>query len=65
MTDEDIDEALKEKWNELLNSCNGELISQHINRFDLKISYKVEQNLLHILRYQGKFWANMNKHSYI
>ena len=53
MTDDDIDEVLKEKWIEVLNPYNSELINQQINEFANLI--EIEQNVLHILRYQGKF----------
>ena len=52
MSDDDIDEALKEKWSNL-NLCNDELISQQIDRFaDLTKSLEEQ----HVLRYQGKFY---------
>ena len=52
MTDDDIDEVLKEKWTNL-NLCNYELISQQINGFtDLTKSLEKQ----HVLRYQGKFY---------
>src|SRR2546423_15563560 len=52
MTDDDIDQVLKEKWTNL-NLCNNELISQQIDRFtDLTKSLEKQ----HVLRYQGKFY---------
>ena len=52
MTDDDIDQVLKEKWINL-NLCNDELISQQIDRFtDLTKSLEKQ----HVLRYQGKFY---------
>ncbi len=52
MTDDDIDEVLKEKWIEILNPCNSELI----NRFaDLT---EVE----HILKYRRKFYFVMGRY---
>src|SRR2546423_410190 len=51
MSDEDIDEAIKEKWSNL-NLCDDELISQHTDILaDLT---KLEEQ--HVLRYQGKFY---------
>ena len=56
MTNDDIDDVLKEKQIEILNSCNDELISQQIDKFaDSKKSFEIKQNIVHILRYQGKF----------
>src|SRR5947208_1513601 len=48
MSDDDIDEVLKEKWADL-NLCNDELISQQT---DLTKSLEGQ----HVLRYQGKFY---------
>src|SRR6266498_2961255 len=53
MTDDDIDEILKEKWIEVLNPYNSELINQQINGFANLT--EIEQNVSHMLRYQGKF----------
>ena len=53
MTDDDIDDPLKEKWIEVLNPYNSELINQQINGFANLT--EIEQNVSHILRYQGKF----------
>src|SRR6266498_3203938 len=53
MTDDNIDEVLKEKWIEVLNSYNNELINQQINGFANLT--EIERNVSHILRYQGKF----------
>src|SRR5437016_5894449 len=50
MTDDDIDESLKKKWIEALNLCNDELIN------DLTKPLETEQNILHILKYQVKFY---------
>jgi len=56
MTDDDIDEVLKEKWIEILNPYNDELISQQIDEFaNSKKSFETKQNIAHILRYRGKF----------
>ena len=56
MTDNDIDEFLKEKCIEILNSYNDELISQQMDKFgDLIKSFETKQNIAHVLRYQGKF----------
>jgi tetratricopeptide (TPR) repeat protein len=49
MTDDDIEETLKEKWAEVLNSYNDELISQQLKSFETK------QDNTHMLKYQGKF----------
>ena len=59
MTDDDIDEALKKNWIEVLNPYNGELINQQMDRFaDLTKSFEIELNE-QILRYQGKFYFIM------
>ena len=50
MADDDIDESLKKKWIEVLNSCNYELIN------DLTKLLETEQNISHILKYQVKFY---------
>src|SRR3989337_2341937 len=56
MTDDDIDEVLKEKWIEILNPYNDELISQQMDKFiDSTKSFEINQNITHILKYQGKF----------
>ena len=56
MTDDDIDEVLKQKWVNL-NLCDDELISQQINILaNLTKSLKTIQNLVDVLRYQGKFY---------
>ena len=56
MNGDDIDEVLKEKWNEILNPYNDELISQQIDKFADSIkSFEINQNITHILKYQGKF----------
>src|SRR2546421_8177180 len=52
MTDNDIDEVLKEKWTNL-NLCNNELICQQIDRFN-GLTKSLEKQ--HMLRYQGKFY---------
>ena len=62
MTDDDIDEVLKKNWIEVLNSYNGELINQQIDRFaDLTKSLEIGQTE-HILRYQGKFYFIMGRY---
>ena len=56
MTDDDIDEVLKEKWVEILNQYNDELISRQMEEFtDLIKSFEIKQSIAHILRYRGKF----------
>ena len=56
MTDDDIDEALKKNWIDVLNPYNSELIDQQMDRFaDLTKSSKIKQ-IEHILKYQGKFY---------
>ena len=56
MTNDDIDEVLKEKWIEILNPYNDKLISQQMDEFaDLIKPFETKQNIAHILRYQGKF----------
>ena len=62
MINDDIDEALKKNWIEVLNPYNGELINQQMGRFaDLTKSFEIEQNE-HILRYQGKFYFVMGRY---
>src|SRR5688572_28606206 len=60
MTDDDIDEVLKKNWIEVLNPYNGELINQQMERFvdfiKLYETGQTEQNIVHVLRYQGKFY---------
>ena len=60
MTDDDIDEVLKEKWIEILNPYNDELISQQMDEFaNLTKSFETEQteqNIAHILKYRGKLY---------
>src|SRR5687767_7016107 len=60
MTDDDIDEVLKEKWIEILNPYNDELINQQMNRFaNLTKSFETEQteqNITQILKYRGKLY---------
>src|SRR3989337_3016499 len=56
MTNDDIDEVLKEKWIEIIHSYNDELINQQMDQFaDLIKSSETKQNIAHILRYRGKF----------
>src|ERR1044072_5503120 len=66
MIDDDIDEILKKSWMEVLNPCNGELINQQVDRFaDLTKSFEIEQteqDIAHILRYQGKFYFIMGRY---
>ena len=66
MTDDDIDEVLKKNWLEVLNPYNGELINQQMDSFvDFTNPYKTgqtEQNIAHILRYQGKFYFVMGRY---
>src|SRR6266498_1502746 len=57
MTDDDIDDPLKEKWIELLNPYNKELLNQQINR--LENLTEIEQN---VLRYRGKFYFVMGRY---
>ena len=53
MTDDDIDEALKKDWIDVLNSYNSELIDQQMDKFADLTKSKIEQTE-HILKYQGK-----------
>ena len=56
MTDDDIDEALKKNWIDVLNPYNSKLIDQQMDRFaDLTKSSKIKQTE-HILKYQEKFY---------
>src|SRR6266511_4204932 len=60
MANDDIDNVLKEKQIEILNSCNGELISQQMDKFaDLIKSFETEQD---ILTYRGKFHFVMGRY---
>ena len=62
MTDYDIDEVLKQQWVNL-NLCDDELISQQINILaNLTKSLKNRQNIVDLLRYQGKFDFVMGKY---
>src|SRR5688572_19503033 len=62
MTDDDIDGVLKEKWIEILDPCNDELISRPIdNLSDIK-SFEAEQNIAQILRYRGKLYFVMGRY---
>ena len=55
MTDDGIDEDLKEKWIEILNPYNDELIIQQMDEFtDLITSFETEQSIVLMLRYRGK-----------
>ena len=57
MTDDDIDEVLKEKWIEILNPYNDELISQQMDEFtDLIKSFEIKQDIAHKLKYRGKLY---------
>ena len=57
MTDDDIDEVLKEKWIEILNPNNDELISQQMDEFtDLVKSFEIKQDIAYKLRYRGKLY---------
>ena len=55
MTDDDVEEVLKEKWIEILNPYNDELISQQMDEFtDLLKSFETKQDVA--LRYRGKLY---------
>src|SRR3989337_3076109 len=57
MTDDDVDEVLKEKWIGIFNPYNDELISQQMDEFtDLIKSFEIKQDIAHKLRYRGKFY---------
>src|SRR5688572_8712094 len=65
MTDDDIDDVLKKNWIEFLNSHNGELMNQQMNRFvEFTKPYEIEQieQNTHILRYKGKFYFIMGRY---
>src|SRR3989337_3707173 len=56
MTNDDIDEVLKEKWIEIIHSYNDELINQKMDQVaDLIKSFEIKQDIVHLLRYRGKF----------
>src|SRR2546429_7455637 len=61
MTDDDINEVLKEKWVNL-NLCNYELISQQINKLANLTSLEFVQNNKYALRYQGKLYFILGKY---
>ena len=61
MTDDDIDEVLKEKWINL-NLCNDELISQQIDKISDLTKSSLKITLTHTLRYQGKLYFVMGKY---
>jgi len=57
MTDDDVDEVLKEKWIEIFNPYNDKLISQQMDEFtDLIKSFEIEQDIAYKLRYRGKLY---------
>ena len=57
MTDDDIDEVLKEKWIEILNPYNDELISQQMDELTYLIKqFEIKQDIAHKLRYRGKLY---------
>ena len=56
ITDDDISEVLKAKWVEILNTYNDELMSQQIK------SFETEQDVIHMLKYQGKFYFVVGKY---
>ena len=58
MSDDDIDEVLKEKWFNL-NLCNDELISQQADKLANLAKSSEKQ---HVLRYQGKFYFVIGKY---
>ena len=63
MTNDDIDDVLKEKQIEILNSCNDKLISQQMDKFaDLIKSFETEQDIANILKYRGKFHFVMGRY---
>ena len=62
MTENDIDEILKQKWVNF-NLCNDDLISQQIDILaNLTKSLKTRQNIADLLRYRGKFDFVMGKY---
>ena len=60
MTDDDIDEVLKEKWVEVFNQCDGKLMSKQIT--DLTKSFETGQNITHILKCRGKLYFIMGRY---
>src|SRR5688572_2097604 len=63
MTDDDIDEVLKEKWIEIVNPYNDESIDQQMCEFtDLIKSSEASQDIVHKLKYQGKFYFIMGRY---
>ena len=65
MTDDDIDEVLKEKWIEILNPYNDKLINQQMSEFtDLIKSIETKQDIAHKLKYRGKFYFVMGRYEH-
>ena len=63
MTDDDVDEILKEKWIEILNPYNDKLISQQMDEFtDLIKSFEIKQVIAYKLRYRGKLHFVMGRY---
>src|SRR3989337_2019435 len=63
MTDDDVDEVLKEKWIEIINPYDDSLISQQMDEFtDLTKSFEIKQDNAHKLRYRGKFYFVMGRY---
>ena len=64
MNDDDIDDSLKEKWNEVvLNPYNDKLISQEIDELaDLTELFETEQNITNLLRYRAKFYLVIGRY---
>jgi hypothetical protein len=53
MTDDDVDEGLKEKWIEIFNPNNDKLINQQMDEFTDLIDI---QDNAHKLKYRGKLY---------
>jgi len=64
MTDDDVDEVLKEKWIEILNPHNDNLINQQMDELtDLIKSFEIKQDIArHKLRYQGKLYFAIGRY---
>src|SRR3989337_1485533 len=63
MTDDDVDEVLKEKWIEILNPYNDELIIQQMDEFtNLIKSFEIKQDIAHKLRYRGKLYFVLGRY---
>ena len=65
MTGGDVDEVLKEKWIEIFNPYNDELISKQMDEFSNLInSFEIKQDIAHKLRYRGKLYFIIGRYEH-